>query len=358
MLSGKGISMLVNTGGHLLFWGVVFVLFCPPPLGMGAFSVSLFEPEENLWFFLYGFVLNLLLFYGFVGIMLPRITQRRWFPWMIGINVAWWAGFVLLESGLDMQFAIWALKNPGDPEPWTFWEWLYTNLTISGGVQLGANFYSFTAAWFKDRRVQRDLEQEKLRAELKALKHQINPHFLFNVLNSLYGLAFQNDDEPTAEGIARLSQLMRYMLYDSNDAQVNLEKEIEYLENYISLQQLRLDETADIQFEVRGAISGKSIAPMLLIPLVENAFKYGISRARDSYVHIRLEIKPDRMEFQVLNSMHDVNLTNGEVGGIGLENVRKRLILIYPEQHRFIHEQRNHSYFASLTLLTWVSSAV
>lgn len=327
-------NRLLNILGQIFFWGILFVIFCPEPLGLGAFSLTIFGQEETLWFFLYGFALNLILFYGFVFFGLPRVIQRKWFPWLILMNLLWWGIVVLLESLIDVQYAAWALV-PDQEGGRSFAEWISTNLVVSGLILLAANFYGFTSAWFRDRQNQRDLEQEKLRAELKALKHQVNPHFLFNVLNSLYGLAFRNDDEPTAEGIAKLSQLMRYMLYESNDREVPLERELDYLENYISLQKLRLDDKTDLKFEVVGNVGGRSIAPMLLIPFVENAFKYGISTAKSSFVHIFLESGPDYLRFEVKNSMHIIHSPpKEEFGGIGLDNVQKRLNLLYPGQYQ------------------------
>lgn len=334
MAINQTLSRLLTIGGHFLFWGVLFAIFCPEPLGLGAFSLTIFEQDETLWFFLYGFSLNLLLFYSFTVVALPRILSRRWWPWLLLANGLWWMGFTLIESMIDIQYASWALVKPESLNSRGFKDWFSTNLVVSGLILLGANFYVFTSAWFRDRNNSIYLEQEKLRAELTALKHQINPHFLFNVLNSLYGLAFRNDDEPTAEGIAKLSLLMRYMLYESDDAEVLLEKEIEYLENYISLQKLRLDNRTELKFEVKGQISGKSIAPMLLIPFVENAFKFGISTANASFVHIFLELTESNLRFETHNSIHEVNTPAEDgVGGIGLENVKKRLELLYPETY-------------------------
>lgn len=351
MAVNQTLGRILNFGGHFLFWGVLFAIFCPEPLGLGAFSLTIFEQDETLWFFLYGFVLNLILFYGFTSVVLPRIINLKWWPWLVGANVLLWGGFTVVESIIDVQYASWAISPTEGKGKRFFDEWFSTNLVVNGLILLGANFYGFTSAWFRDRNSQRDLEQEKLRAELTALKHQINPHFLFNVLNSLYGLAFRNDDEPTAEGIAKLSLLMRYMLYESNDTEVLLEKEIEYLENYISLQKLRLDDRTELLFEVKGAVVGKSIAPMLLIPFVENAFKFGISTAKKSFVHIHLHISADALVFETQNSIHEVNTpVEDGIGGIGLENVRKRLELLYPDSYSLTNGPEGKIYRSRLTL--------
>lgn len=344
-----------NWIGHLLFWGLVFLIFCPAPLGLGAFSLSRFQPQETLWFFLYGFGLNILLFYGYSLAALPHYPAPRWFWRLILTNLAFLVVFVVLESLLDLWFSNWVAQRPGrritTAVNLDFWDWTATNLTLSSGVLLIANFYGFTSAWFRDREKQRELEQEKLRAELTALKHQVNPHFLFNVLNSLYGLAYRNDDEPTAEGIAKLSQLMRYMLYDSDQTQVALEQEIDYLHNYLALQRLRLDGRSDLRFEIEGDLKGCQIAPMLFIPFVENAFKFGISTAKDSFVHIFLEVRERTIHFQVRNSIHHVNTPDAPgVGGIGLENVQRRLAMIYPDRYQLSLGPEAGVFLVDLTL--------
>lgn len=356
MSGAQRIHWSINLSGHFLLWGVAFWILCPAPLGLGAFTLARFEPGEMLLFFLYGFVLNVLLFYGFSLSPIPRYLGRNWIVGLALKNTLWYFSFIVLESVLDVLFEAWASGRAAASmqyPAWSFWAWVSTNLVVSGLVLFAANLYSFTASWFRDRERQRELEQEKLRAELKALKHQINPHFLFNVLNSLYGLAFQNEDEPTAEGIAKLSQLMRYMLYESNDTETSLEKELEYLDNYISLQQLRLNVNTVVKIDIHGPVVGTSIAPMVLIPFVENAFKFGISTAHESFVHIFLSVDEQELVFWVENRIHEVNTPEGldEVGGIGLANLRKRLELVYPGRYLLHTGPEGPIYRAKLTII-------
>jgi len=178
------------------------------------------------------------------------------------------------------------------------------------------------------------MEREKLRAELSALKQQINPHFLFNSLNSLYGMAFENDDEETAEGIAKLSTMMRYLLYETNAEEVSLKKEMDYLGNYIDLQKMRVSEEVDIQFKVQGNPSGHVIPPMLFQPFIENAFKYGISQLRPSQIKIDLIVEPNKLVFQTKNTKHPVIQSQNKHKGIGIKNVKKRLDLLLKSRHQ------------------------
>ena len=193
--------------------------------------------------------------------------------------------------------------------------------------------------------------RQKLQAELSALKHQVNPHFLFNILNGLYGLAFKNDDEPTAEGIAKLSQLMRYMLYESNGTYVPLSKEIEYINNYIDLQKIRTNGTTEIQFSVFGEIEGKQVAPMMFIPFIENAFKHGISTVQPSSINIFMDVEDKALTFKVSNPIHVSPFKHRDsVGGIGLNNVIKRLDLLYKGTYNLIVDDSEDQFKVELTL--------
>ncbi|GAB4052925.1 sensor histidine kinase [Spirosoma litoris] len=199
-------------------------------------------------------------------------------------------------------------------------------------------------------------------AELSSLQAQINPHFLFNALNSLYATALKENSEKTADGIQKLGDMMRFMLQENNRDRIPLDKEIEYLRNYIEIQRMRIDETHPI--EVRVNIQEPShpiyLAPMMLTPFVENAFKHGISLRHPSWIYITLTLDDTRLYFKVHNSRHsnqnesaDRHDPEENQGGVGLENVRKRLALIYPGRHQLDIQQSEQDYFVSLTLVYW-----
>ncbi len=173
----------------------------------------------------------------------------------------------------------------------------------------------------------------KSKTDLQFLRSQINPHFLFNVLNTLYGTALQENAERTAGGIQKLGDMMRFMLHENNLDFIEMSKEIDYLKNYIALQKLRTQTSSDIIIEdnISGQNCNHKIAPMLLIPLVENAFKHGISLKEKSWIKINLECNEKNILFEVRNSMHSRQDTDPEKdrSGIGLKNVLERLRLIY-----------------------------
>lgn len=186
-------------------------------------------------------------------------------------------------------------------------------------------------SWYQLQRV----EKEKLSIELNSLKSQVNPHFLFNSLNSIYSLALAKSDQ-TAETVLELSNLLRYMLYEVGEDKVELSKEIEMLENYIELQKLRSDQSTKITFNVAGNPGQHKIAPLLFFPLVENSFKHGVKGVSDSaYVDISLNVE-NGIAFTIKNNKGKVDdMEEGKYGGIGLENVKRRLALIYEGKHQF-----------------------
>ncbi len=192
----------------------------------------------------------------------------------------------------------------------------------------------FVEDWFELEAKKRALENENLTSELRFLKAQINPHFLFNTLNNLYYLAYTKSPN-TTEVISKLSQMMRYMLDDSNHSTVSLSKEIEYMQNYISLEKLRLGKDIPIRFEVQGDTDGVRIVPLLLITFLENAFKHGISNSSpDSWIEVDIQLKDHWCYYKVANSkIPESGKTVKEKSGIGLLNVKRRLDLSYPGKY-------------------------
>jgi len=196
----------------------------------------------------------------------------------------------------------------------------------------------------------------KSTADLQFLRSQINPHFLFNALNTLYGTALIEKSERTAEGIQKLGDMMRFMLHENMQDLIPMEKEIEYLKNYISLQKLRVQMSPDIIIEdnIKEQDCNYKIAPMLLIPFVENAFKHGISLSERSWINIKLECDDKQINFEVRNSVHRSvkNDPEKENTGIGLQNVRERLLILYPGKHRFCYGVEGDEFVSSLTIQT------
>lgn len=213
--------------------------------------------------------------------------------------------------------------------------------------------YRLAKDWFKNELIKNQIVQEKLVTELNFLKAQINPHFLFNTLNNLYAEAHKLENKNVANGIAKLSHIMRYMIYDSNAPFVSLDKEIKYLESYIALQKLRLSEQdpLDLKVDIATADTSVKVAPILFIPFVENAFKYGFDIENNSFIHITLKTAGNDILFTISNSKHQTNRIE-EHSGVGLKNVIRRLSLLYPDKHELIIEDDTVKYTVRLRLQT------
>lgn len=203
--------------------------------------------------------------------------------------------------------------------------------------------------WYGQQLIIQKITVEKLNAEVDFLRAQINPHFLFNILNNLYALTLKKSDL-APDVVLKLSEMMEYMLYDSTDEKVLLEKEVTYLKNYIELERLRFSGEAAISLEVDASLNGHRIAPLLLLPLVENAFKHGLSQqVENSWLRVNIALDKSTLTVVIENSKPP-SMVSKTKGGIGLGNLRKRLELLYPERHHLQLEDRKNSFVAELVI--------
>ncbi|MFN5460476.1 MAG: sensor histidine kinase [Bacteroidota bacterium] len=177
-------------------------------------------------------------------------------------------------------------------------------------------------------------EQEKINTELSFLKAQINPHFLFNSLNSIFSMSISENAERSADAVQKLSEMMRYVLEESEHEFVSLEKEINYIKNYIELQKLRFGDTIDIIYDVNADFKNKKIAPLIIIPFVENAFKFGVSPEKKSILLVNLSTVNNSLRLHVKNEKLRRNFPESERHGIGIKNTKTRLNLLYPDRHK------------------------
>ncbi len=192
-----------------------------------------------------------------------------------------------------------------------------------------------TENWFLNTLKKETLQKQALRAELALLKSQINPHFLFNTLNNIHTLAYKTSPA-AAEAIMGLSSLMRYMLYESNSDTVALQREIDYLQDFISLQGLRYKEKSIVDLQITGNIETCRIAPLLFVHLIENAYKHSPATLHAGDIKVSIEVKEKGLTFSIQNPAGNKNLRlMDEQGGFGLSNFKKRLQLVYPQRHTF-----------------------
>lgn len=229
-------------------------------------------------------------------------------------------------------------------------------LTFLGLVYIGgfSTIYSIIAEWKEQERQRKELQNQTIASELRFLKTQINPHFLFNTLNSLYALTLKKSDD-APEVVLQLSEMMRYMLYECNEPQVPLSKEISYIENYLKLEKMRLQKDIEINFIVEGDVADLQVAPLLFIPFIENSFKHGVAnQIGNGYVYIKIACSENQVLFEIENSKtsgKQFNTPSGKKsGGIGLVNVQRRLDLLYPSKNTLLIEETLEIYKVILTI--------
>jgi LytS/YehU family sensor histidine kinase len=213
-----------------------------------------------------------------------------------------------------------------------------TNLTV----------FKLFKYWFKKQQDWMQAEKEKVTAELQLLKAQVHPHFLFNTLNNIYSFSLENSSK-TPGLILKLSALLSYMLYDCNKDEVRLEKEVEIMKNYIDLEKERYGNNIEISWMVAGEVDGKYIAPLLLLPFLENAFKHGTSeQVEKPWLSVDIAANENVVKCKIINSK---NLNgSGKNGGIGIQNAMKRLEIIYPEKHELKINDEGNFFVVSLML--------
>lgn len=207
--------------------------------------------------------------------------------------------------------------------------------------------------WWRYQQEKQKLITQSMQSELKFLRSQINPHFLFNTLNNLYSLTLSKNDK-APEVVIKLSEIMRYMLYESNEKRVPLEKEVSFLENYIALERLRLSKGSDVTFETEGEIGNQLIVPHLFVAFLENSFKHGLNRHLNEggFVRISLKIHGEHLSFLIVNSKPH-NLPDNmkpHQGGIGLRNIKSRLKMNYPFRHSLEIKDEPQIYTVNLEL--------
>ncbi|MEO1263398.1 MAG: histidine kinase [Bacteroidota bacterium] len=329
---------------HTLFWAASFYIL----YRLFAISESV-EWVDIIYTFLFHFSLVTVVYLN-LRLLIPSFLEKRNYLFyffslvvliLLGVGIHW-VTFNWLDNILFPDYFFIDFYDFSD-----IVEFVFSFIFIS-------SLLMFSKSWFRqletDRKINA-LEKEKLDAEINALKGQVNPHFLFNSLNNLYSLSLDNDNRVPGI-ILRLSEMMRYLLYDTNVDKVLLEKEIEHLKNFIEMQELRLGDKVDIKFDIGGSPKSIKIAPLLFLPLVENAFKHGEkSSNKGAFVHVKLDIMENEISFQLTNRKGEVDqMFRKKSGGVGLKNLEKRLQLAYPNSFDFKNIDGTDSYTSVLKI--------
>jgi len=312
---------------HLAFWVLSFLVF------LNLFKTGS-KPEKVDYVYTLLFQLSLLpAVYLNLKSLLPKLGNRKTILFYL-ISLA---AIILLFSWINYSFFDnWSTK--------VFPDYFFISYFTFNEVILFFSVYiiitsllKLSKSWFFVSQLQKELlekEKQKAEVELKALKAQINPHFFFNTLNSIYSMALDKDDR-LPNTVLQLSDLMRYFLYKSKDNFIPLEKELTVVNDYIALQKLRSDAQLDIETKMSGEIGDQQIAPLLLITFLENAFKHGVKgSSENTFIRLDIKVEKNKLSFVVENNKGIIDEVNtGEYNGLGLENVKRQLELLYPGKH-------------------------
>lgn len=337
---------------HIFFWLVLIIL-----LTIGTIASSQ-DPETGeamgtlvaLRNVVIELAVHAVAVYVNLLILIPRFLQRRKYLQYILLLIALVA-FITPIHATEEYFVEYRHILKEDDTAQLLGARFFVLSAINVMLMVGlTTVLKFAREWFTHQREKQELERQKLQAELNFLKSQINPHFLFNTLNNVYSLTLKKSDT-APEVVLKLSDMMRYMLYESNEKQVPLEKEINYIKNYIDLEKLRQGKSVDIDVQVHGDVQGKYIAPLLFIPFLENSFKHGVNRnIAHSWVRIDLGVEGHRLVFTVENNKPADKAPASKSGGIGLKNVKRRLALVYPDKHHLDIQEGETTYKTRLTI--------
>ena len=325
---------------HVIFW---LALYIDPFLSLFGITPAYDFPWSSI---LIGLFLDMILVYVNIYYLLPKFLVKG--------KIIIYIILTLLSLALIMYFNELFLPTEYETaedarEAAKYWlpdkiSELLNNAFMFG---MAVSIKLFKYLFEKEKRIQ-EITEEKLRTELGFLKNQVNPHFLFNTMNSFYIQAKKKDDD-LPEAILSLSDLLRYQIYDTTKEYVSLENEINYIRNYLDLENNRRDNLS-IQIKTNGNVAQAKIAPLLLLPLVENAVKY--SQKTDgsrSIININVEVD-ENITFSISNTKGHVDQIKSPDSGIGLDNLRKRLELIYPDDYSFAFKDVDTIYTTSLIL--------
>jgi sensor histidine kinase YesM len=338
---------------HVSFWVATVVFFTViysnkfNGEGLASLGISL---GEALIFLPTHLVATYLVMYWVIPRHLLRGRYGLALASMVGITV-----FTGLFSCLLAEYGIVPFRRSlGLAQPYnTLMAGFMAGLRGANTVAGFAAAIKLTKYWYHKNQLTQQLEKEKLTAELQLLKAQVHPHFLFNTLNNLYSLTLLKSDH-APEVVLKLSALLRYMLYECNAPQVPLGKEVRMMQDYVELERLRYGDRLDLVLNVRGDLAGKGIAPLLLLPLLENAFKHGASeQLEQAWIALDLIVKDNMLKMKLINGVGEAAPpvpAETDFHGIGLHNVRKRLELLYPGRHELKILREAETFMVTLSI--------
>jgi two-component system LytT family sensor kinase len=354
MIIPKSKSKLITTVTHLLIWGFFGIIYLFQPITMNI------AVPYQLWI-KQCMILGLLVIAYYLNsfILVPKFLLKNRTSVYLFIIIGVITIIVLLNIYADGWLNIYQLmhaavqksghlkRHGGRDHNWDLA--MVAIITLVLGISTSITVIQ---KWQNDNQVHQEMEQDKISSELSFLKAQINPHFFFNTLNNIYALTLINADT-SRKAIHQLSRMMRYVLYDTQNSTTQLSQEVAFINDYISLMQLRLTDMVKINFTSPVSLKDVAIAPMIFLPFVENAFKHGVSATQPSNITISIEQNDTALELKIANTIIKEQINNLErASGIGLNNTKRRLDLLYPEKHTLLINENpiENVYSVHLTL--------
>ncbi len=325
---------------HAIFWLVFLIAMVRTDGGELSLGYSIIIESINLLFF------ALIVYFNLFYLIPNYLNDKKFILYCILLVLS-----VLILTPIKI-FVLYFLLSyfPGMQNALI----LNQNLTfLSTFIIAGSStILKIISDWVRYQRDRRELQTQTMQSELKFLKSQINPHFLFNTLNNLYALTLKKSDK-APEIVIKLSEMMRYMLYECNEKRVLLSKEVSYIRNYLDLERLRQGKNVQIDFTVKGNVTNQKIAPLMFIPFLENSFKHGLNnQISQGFVNIEMEVSEGSVDFYIENSKAEKlpAIEHRRSGGIGLVNVRRRLNLLYPNHYNLDIKDNPNTYAVNLKL--------
>jgi len=330
---------------HFAFW---IYMFNQILLSIAMMMEKKYDPFQEITIYPFTSFITFYSLYFIFGLFFTR--KNKLYPVLFLIAVL----VLLVPLRIGLEYLFWKYIGYSHMKPAEIItidsSWWYNSLRLVIVYGIYALLIQLAIGWFDTQKLRTELIMEKQSGELALLRSQINPHFLFNTLNNIYSLVYKKSDD-APEAVMKMSSIMRYMLYDATTDKVLLEKEIEYLKSFIELEKLRIRHKDFVALNISGNVEGRTIAPMLLIPFVENAFKHGSRNATNPGIRINLIIEPQQIRFDVSNQVRkNATGTKDQGGGIGLTNIRRRLNLLYPGKHQLEINSDESSFNIQLTL--------
>ena len=331
---------------HALYWFYIInqLLF---PMYVGKPEQTGMVTQEYLEDMGISLLLNVITFY-LVYFSFPRLAGMRNRTLVAAFSLVLLAALMVIRLGVG--WLLWSniSYDPGNPMAFE-WIWVWNELRMAVITAIYAILIRFMIHAFEAQKLRNELINQKQAGELALLRSQVNPHFLFNTLNNIYALVYQKSDE-APEAVMKFSSIMRYVLYDTAAESVSLVTEVEYLRSYIELQQLRYKQPGLVELTIDGIASDFHVAPMMLIPIVENAFKHG-SMNRSPGIIIRLHAGTSQLRFEVINYLRKNRVPTGKrTAGTGLANLRRRLELTCRGKYQLDAREEGDQFIVDLVI--------